>query len=196
MRVLAVCTGRAHNVTFRGRKVLTAIGKHAREGAVAVRPLGLEGDEQADPSVHGGPSKAIYAYPREHHAFWRTVRAQAGVTEWPPAADEAADEGLPPGLFGENLLLEGLTEERLWIGDRLRLPGCVLAVSEPRLPCFKFGAAMGFAQAVKLMVQSAYSGAYLAVVEPGEVRAGDAVELLPGPREVNLRELFRARAKA
>jgi len=188
VKVLQVCTGRAQEVTVGARRVLTAIGKRPREGAVAVGPLGLEGDEQADPSVHGGRSKAVYAYPSEHHAFWRTVRAQARVSLW--------DEAVSPGLFGENLLLEGLLEDRLWIGDRLRLPGCVLAVSEPRFPCFKFNAAMGFAQATKLMVQSGFCGAYLAVIEPGTVSAGDPIELQPGPREVNLRELFRARTSA
>lgn len=188
MRVLQVCTGRAQEVTIGSRRVLTAIAKRPREGAVEVGALGLEGDEQADPSVHGGRSKAVYAYPSEHHAFWRTVRAQARVSLW--------DEPLPPGLFGENLVLEGLSEDRLWIGDRLRLPGCVLAVSEPRFPCFKFSAAMGFVHAAKLMVQSGFCGAYLGVIGPGTVSAGDAIELLPGPREVNLRELFRSRARA
>jgi len=98
--------------------------------------------------------------------------------------------------MGENLTLEGLLEDRLWIGDRLKLPSCVLAVSEPRFPCFKFNASMGFAQASKLMVQSGYCGSYLFVVEAGEVSAGDPVELIAGPREVNLRELFQARARA
>ena len=186
--VVQVCTGAAQEVTIGQRRVLTAIGKRARSGAVAVGPLGLEGDEQADPSVHGGRSKAVYAYPSEHHDFWRTARAQAKVSLW--------DEPITPGLFGENLLLQGLVEDRLWIGDRLRLPGCVLAVSEPRYPCFKFNAAMGFAQAAKLMVQSGFCGAYLGVIEPGTVSAGDPIELLPGPREVNLGELFKSRAKA
>lgn len=188
IRVLGVHRGPARETLIDGRKVLTAIAKQPVAGAVAVGRLGLEGDEQADPSVHGGISKAVYAYPVEHHAFWRTVRAQARVAPW--------DEPLPPGLFGENLALQGITEERLWIGDRLRLPGCVLAVSEPRFPCLKFNAAMGFSQAARLMVQSAFCGSYLAVIEGGTVSAGDAAELLPGPREVNLRELFRARARA
>lgn len=187
MRVLQVCTGTAKEVTIGLRRILTAIGKLPREGAVGVGPLGLAGDEQADPSVHGGLSKAVYAYPVEHHAFWRTVRAQAGVSLW--------DEPVPVGLFGENLVLEGVTEDKLWIGDRLRLPHCTLTVSEPRLPCFKFNAAMGFAQATKLMVQSGYCGAYLAVLDAGQVQAGDEFEVQPGPREVNLRELFRSRAR-
>lgn len=185
MRVLSVNVAAARPVRIEGRTVLTAIGKQSVAGAVSVRPLGLEGDEQADLSVHGGLCKAVYAYPAEHFTFWQTVRAQARVALW--------DEAVAPGLMGENLTLEGLTEDRLWIGDRLVLPGCVLAVSEPRFPCFKFGAAMGFPQAGKLMVQSGFCGAYLGVVEPGTVSAGDPVVLEPGPREVNLRELFRAR---
>ena len=187
MRVLSVNVGTARQVVINGRTVPSAIGKQAADGPVSVRSLGLEGDEQADLSVHGGLSKAVYAYPAEHFTFWRTVRAQARVSLW--------DDPVAPGLLGENLTVEGLPEDRLWIGDRLVLPGCVLAVSEPRFPCFKFNAAMGFAQATKLMVQSGYCGSYLAVIEPGHVAAGDAIELLPGPREVNLRELFRARMR-
>ena len=83
----------------------------------------------------------------------------------------------------------------MWIGDRWRLPGCVLAVSEPRYPCFKFNAVMGFKQAAQLMGQSGWCGGYLAVIEPGQIQAGDVIELLPGPREVNIRELFMARMR-
>ena len=187
MKVLSVNAGRAVAIQINGRRVMTAIAKRAQSGPVAVGTLGLAGDEQADLSVHGGRSKAVYAYGSGHYAFWQTVRAQAKVSLW--------DEPLPPGSIGENLTVEGLDEALLWIGDRLVLPGCVLAVSEPRMPCFKFGAAMGFAQAGKLMGQSGYCGAYLAVIEPGTVQAGDAVRLAPGPREVNLRELFRSRVR-
>jgi MOSC domain-containing protein YiiM len=185
MHILSVNVGRAAVWHIGSAEVLSAIGKHPAERRVSVRPLGLEGDEQADPTVHGGLAKAVYAYPVEHAEFWRTVRAQARVAAW--------DAPLPPGLLGENLTLEGVTEDRLWIGDRLHLPDCVLAVSEPRFPCAKFNAAMGFAHAAKLMAQSGFCGAYLGVIEPGTVGAGDAVRLEPGPREVNLRELFKAR---
>jgi len=145
-------------------------------------------------SLHGGTSKAVYAYPHEHFAFWQTVRAQARVSLW--------DEPLAPGTMGENLTIQGLSEDRLWIGDRLLIggndgaPGCVLAVSEPRFPCSKFTAIIGFKHAAKMMVQSGYCGAYLGVLVPGFVQAGDAIELQPGPREVNLRELFKSRARA
>lgn len=185
--IQSVNTARVQNRLIDGRPVPTAIGKQPVAGPVAVRPLGLDGDEQADHTVHGGLSKAVYAYPQEHLAFWQGVRAQARVA--------AADSPLPPGLMGENLTLSGLLEAQLWIGDRLLLPGCVLAVSEPRRPCFKFNAAIGFNQASKLMAQSGYCGFYLAVIEPGELRAGDTITVQPGAREVGLRELFMARMK-
>lgn len=176
---------RATPVAINGRKVMTAIGKRPVDGPLAVLPLGLEGDEQADLSVHGGPSKAVYAYPSEHYAFWQTVRAQAGVSLW--------DEALPPGSLGENLTIAGVFETQVWIGDVLRFPQCALAVSEPRYPCFKFTAAMGFKHAGKLMAESAWCGFYLAVREPGMVAAGERFEIVPGPREVGITELFRAR---
>ena len=187
MKVLQVCVSKAQEVRIDGRAVRTGIFKRPVAGPVAVGPMGLAGDEQADLSVHGGLSKAVYAYPSEHAAFWQTVRAQARVA--------APDAPIEPGLFGENLLLQGVQENVLWIGDRLVLPGCVLVVSEPRYPCFKFNAAMGFAQADKMMVQSAWCGAYLAVLQPGFVQAGDAFELQPGPRELGLTELFRSRMR-
>ena len=188
MRVASVNVAAARPLrSLEGRAVRSAIGKRAVDGRVAVGALGLAGDEQADPSVHGGLSKAVYAYPAEHYAFWRTVRAQARVSLW--------DEELPPGFLGENLTIEGLTESNAYVGDRLVFPDCELAVSEPRFPCFKFAAVMGFAQAAKLMVQSGWCGYYLSVVRPGSIAAGEAFTLVPGPREVGIVELFRARAR-
>lgn len=184
MRVTSVNVARARPWSIDGRSVASAIGKRPVVGPVAVRALGLEGDEQADPGVHGGLTKAVYAYPSEHHAFWRTVRAQAGAAGW--------DAAVAPGLLGENLTLAGLTEDRAWVGDRLRFAHCTLAVSEPRQPCFKFNAAMGFAHAAKLMVQSGWCGFYLAVIEPGTIEAGEAFTVEAGPREVRIDELFRA----
>ena len=184
-RVVSVNVARASSVSIQGRRVLTAIAKRPVEGRHAVLPLGIEGDEQADPRVHGGPSKAVYAYPSEHCKFWQTVRAQAGVALW--------DEPLPPGSLGENLTLAGVVETQLFVGDLLRFPGCALAVSEPRTPCFKLNAALGFKHAGKLMTESAWCGWYLAVREPGTIAAGEPFEVLPGPRELSIWELFRAR---
>ena len=183
--IQSVNVGLAREVEISGRKLMTAIAKQAVAGPVAVGPLGLAGDEQADLSVHGGLSKAVYAYPAEHYPFWQTVRAQARVSLW--------DEALAPGSLGENLTLGGLLETGAWIGDVLRFADCELAVSEPRFPCFKFNAAMGFNQAAKMMSANAWCGFYLAVRVPGRVAAGEAFELIPGPREVGITELFRAR---
>ena len=168
-----------------GREVMTGIVKRAVDGPVAVGPLGLAGDEQADLAVHGGPGKTVYAYPSEHYPFWQTVRAQAKAAEW--------SAGLPPGSLGENLTLTGLLEAQVCIGDVLRFADCELAVSEPRFPCFKFNAAMGFNQASKLMVANGWCGFYLAVRKPGSLRGGESFDLIPGPREVGITELFRAR---
>jgi len=168
-----------------GREVMTGIVKRPSDGPLQVGPLGLAGDEQADLSVHGGPGKAVYAYPSEHYPFWQTVRAQAKAAAW--------GAELPPGALGENLTLAGLLESQVWIGDVLRFADCELAVSEPRFPCFKFNAAMGFKQASKLMSANGWCGFYLAVRQPGSLRAGEGFELIPGPREVGIAELFRAR---
>jgi MOSC domain-containing protein YiiM len=186
-RVESLNVARASAVSINGRRVMTAIGKRPVEGPRAVLPLGIEGDEQADLTVHGGPSKAVYAYPSEHYAFWQTVRAQAGIALW--------DEPIAPGWLGENLTVAGVVESEVFIGDVLRFPGCALAVSEPRYPCFKFNAAMGFKHAAKLMAQSAWCGWYLAVREPGTIAAGDAFAIEPGPRQVGIGELFRARTR-
>ena len=183
--LLHVNTARAGVRVIDGRDVLTAIGKRPVNGPVGVQALGLASDEQADLTVHGGLSKAVYAYPSEHLPFWQTVRAQAGVAGW--------NDAVPPGLMGENLSIAGLLEADAFIGDVLRFPHCALAISEPRLPCFKFNAAMGFSQAGKLMAQSGWCGFYLAVLETGSIEAGQSFTVEPGAREVRIDELFRAR---
>ena len=174
--------------TLDGQQVQSAILKQSVAGPQRVENLGLSGDEQADPSVHGGLSKALYAYPVEHYPFWQTVRAQAKVSAW--------TDTLHHGAMGENLSLSGLLEKDVWIGDRLRFADCELIVSEPRFPCFKFNAVMGFGKAVKLMGESGWCGFYLAVKQPGLLQPGETFELVPGPREVSIPELFRAKFRA
>jgi MOSC domain-containing protein YiiM len=179
--------GRVGEIRIGDTTVRSAILKHPVDGRVALGPLGLEGDEQADPSVHGGQNQAVYAYPFEHYPFWQTVRAQARVAAW--------DAALAAGALGENLTLEGLLEPQAWIGDVLRFPDCELAVSAPRFPCDKLNAALGFRHAAKLMVQNGWCGFYLAVRRPGTLAAGESAELVAGPREVQVQELFRARMR-
>lgn len=195
-RVLSVNVAQATAMEIQGRRILTGIGKQpvstlAQAGGmaerIAVRPLGLAGDEQADLSVHGGLSKAVYAYPHEHYAFWQTVRAQAGLQGW--------HDAMPHGMLGENLTLTGLLEADAHIGDVLRFPDCVLAISEPRRPCYKLEARLGFPHAIKLMAQSGYCGYYLSVRSGGTIAAGDAFEIEPGAREVSIRELFAAKMR-
>jgi len=184
-KLIGLQTGAARKVQIQGRNILTAIRKSAAQGRVPVLPLGLAGDEQADPSVHGGLDKALYAYPSEHYAFWQEARRAAGVSD--------IDEQLPFGAVGENLTLQGLLEHGVWVGDILRFAHCALRVVQPREPCFKFNAAMGYNNAVKDMALSGRCGFYLAVDEPGSLRAGDAFSLVPGPRQMGIPELFKAK---
>lgn len=187
-RVLQVCVGTARPLRLPGgRTLLSGIGKAPVAGTVMARALGLDGDEQADPNVHGGLQKAVYAYPAEHMAFWRDQRRAHGVSIF--------DEALPPGFMGENLLVEGLLESALWIGDRLHVDGsaCVLRVTAPREPCGKFTAVMGFAEAARLMVREARCGFYLAVDAPGVLQAGATLRLTAGQRGLRVADAIRAK---
>jgi len=130
-------------------------------------------------------SHALFAYPTVHHAFWQTVRAQAGVAE--PAAP------IPPGSFDEHLALDGVQEAQLWEGDLLRFPDCTLVVSVPRLPDARFNETLGFVHAARMVAQSRWSGFWLSVRVPGTIAAGQPFELIPGPRATGVVELFRAR---
>lgn len=168
-----------------GRNILTAIGKSPIHGAVQVDRLGLQGDEQADLSVHGGLDKAVYAYPVEHLAFWQARRRERGVSLF--------DEVLPPGFMGENLSIEGLLEPQVWIGDELHFPDCVLRVTAPREPCYKFSTVVGLPDAGRLMVERGCPGFYLAVVLAGPVEAGQSFTLVPGRRGLSVAEAFAAR---
>jgi MOSC domain-containing protein YiiM len=125
--------------------------------------LNLAGDRQADLSVHGGPSKAVYVYPSEHYEFWRR--------EFPKLE-------LPWGMFGENFTSEGLAETELSIGDKFRVGSAVVMVTEPRMPCYKLGIRFGRNDIIKRFLVSERTGFYLAVLEEGEVGAGDAFELI------------------
>lgn len=185
MRLLGVQTGVARPLQVGGRRVLSAIGKRPVDGPVQVGPLGLAGDEQADPTVHGGPGKAVYAYPSEHLPWWSRQRRDHGANLF--------DEPLPWGAMGENLSIEGLLEHEVWIGDELRFPHCVLRVTAPREPCHKFAAVMGLPRAGRLMMDALCCGFYLSVPGPGPIEAGQTFELRPGPRGLSVAEAFAAK---
>lgn len=181
-RVQSIQLGKAGTLLIQGRSIQSAIRKQPVTGDVTVRPLGLQGDEQVDLSVHGGLEKAIYAYPVEHYPFWQQERLAAGVAQ--------ADDALPLGFVGENLSLSGLLEADVWVGDLLRFPRCVLRVTQPREPCYKFNAVMGFAQASKRMAHSGHCGFYLAVEEGGLLCAGESFTLEPGQRSYSIAQRF------
>jgi MOSC domain-containing protein YiiM len=185
LSLAGVQVAQARKVLISGRSILTGIHKTAVEGPVAVGALGLEGDEQADLSVHGGLDKAVYAYPAEHYPFWRALRERCGLSE--------IDTQLLRGALGENLTLNGLLEANVWVGDVLRFPHCVLRVTQPREPCYKFNAAMGFNTAVREMALSGFCGFYLRVDEPGTLQAGDPFELVSGPRNDSIAQRFQAK---
>lgn len=171
MRVVSVNAGLPRDAVWKGRLVSTAIFKTPVGHRVPIRRLNLDGDRQADPSVHGGAAKAVYAYPAEHYA---RCRAELPDTTLPP--DLA---GLPFGAFGENLTVEGLPlEDELAIGDRLRVGTAELVVTQPRLPCFKLGLRFRREDMVKRFLASGRSGYYLAVLAEGDVAAGDSVSFL------------------
>src|SRR3989454_2793779 len=163
LQVLSVNVGLPRAVVWKGRTVVTGIFKEPVAGRVAIKRLNLEGDRQADLTVHGGPEKAVYAYPAEYYAFWR---------------EQFPEMELPWGMFGENLTIQGLLDENVHIGDRFQVGSAQLMVTQPRLPCYKLGLKFGRDDILKRFLQSGLTGFYFAVFREGEVAAGDPIRLL------------------
>ncbi|HKX31454.1 MAG TPA: MOSC domain-containing protein [Blastocatellia bacterium] len=163
MKLISIQVGLPRTVKWRGGSVTTGIFKEPITGPVTVRTLNLDGDAQADLSVHGGPDKAVYAYPVEHYEYWR---------------GELPEMELPHGMFGENFTIEGLLETEVKIGDRFRVGEAELVVTQPRLPCFKLGVKFGRDDILKRFLVSRRSGFYLAVRREGRVRPGDEIQQL------------------
>jgi MOSC domain-containing protein YiiM len=163
MKLLSVNVGLPRDVDWRGKTVQTSIFKSPVPGRARVRRLNIEGDQQSDLTVHGGAEKAVYAYPSEHYAFWR---------------EELPGMDLPWGVFGENFTTEGLLEGSVRIGDRLRVGTAEFVVTQPRMPCFKLGIRFGLPDMVKRFHDARRTGFYLAVLQEGEVTAGDSFELI------------------
>ncbi len=181
-RVVSVNVALGRQVPWGRTVVRTGIFKEPVTGLVRVRTLGLVGDEQADLEVHGGPLKAVYAYPSEHYAFW-TV--------------ELPGTPLPWGAFGENLTVSGLSESGVRVGDRFRIGSALLAATRPRFPCYKLGIKFGRADILDRFLASGRTGFYLRVLEEGELCAGDSIEALGGgDGEPTIADLVAERQRA
>ena len=163
MKILSVNVGLAKEVTWQGKLVTTGIFKEPVNAPVMLRTLNLDGDQQADLTVHGGVNKAVYVYPSEHYGYWRAEL---------PGVD------LPWGMFGENFTTEGLLEEAVYIGDRFRIGETEVMATEPRMPCYKLGIKFGRVDIIKRFLASRRTGFYFAVVREGMVNAGDPIELI------------------
>jgi len=166
MRLLSINVGLPRQVEWRGAVVTTAIFKSPVSGPVAVKALNIDGDRQADLSVHGGERKAVYAYPHEHYAYWQA---------------ELPDADLAPGAFGENLTTDGLIEGDIGPGDLLEIGTATFAVTVPRMPCYKLGVRFDRLDMVKRFWRSRRSGFYLSIVREGTIAAGDEIRLTTAP---------------
>ncbi len=177
MKIASVNVGMPREVVWKGMTVQTAIFKEPVDGPVTIGKLNLAGDKQADLTVHGGSDKAVYAYPAEHYEYWRQELPEV-LFSW--------------GKFGENLTTEGLGEDTLCIGDRLRVGSAVLTVTQPRMPCYKLALRFDRDDMIKRFLTSRRSGFYFSVIEEGEVRAGSEVEILSrDPHRVTVLDIMR-----
>ncbi|MEQ1729686.1 MAG: MOSC domain-containing protein [Vicinamibacterales bacterium] len=175
MRLLSLNTGLPREIEWRGDVVLTSIFKTPVTGRRWASRLNLDGDKQADLTVHGGVNKAVYVYPSEHYAFWHR---------------ELPGTDLPPGAFGENLTTEGLLEGGVQIGDQLRIGSTEFVVTQPRMPCYKLGVRFDRPDMVKRFLRSGRSGFYLAVVREGDIGAADSItRIASGPPGISVAEV-------
>ena len=187
MRLLTISIGKVmplfgnHHPNY--QSVASAIRKKSvstleHPNPIEIGPLGVQGDEQADLSVHGGIEKAIYVYPVEHYAFWNELLTR----------ETKKPIDLQHGALGENFTIEGLVETEVFIGDKFIIGDLEFAVVKLREPCFKFNAAVGYKGASKAMLQSGFSGWYLRVLKTGTLSAGTAITVIPGSRSMSIAE--------
>ncbi len=177
MKILSVNVGLPKQVTWQGKLVTTGIFKEPVNTPVMLRTLNLDGDQQADLTVHGGVNKAVYVYPSEHYGYWRA---------------ELPGVNLPWGMFGENFTTEGLLEEAVYVGDRFRIGETEVMATEPRMPCYKLGIKFGRPDIIKRFLASRRTGFYFAVVRGGMVGAGDPIELIGrAQQEISVADITR-----
>jgi MOSC domain-containing protein YiiM len=163
MKIVSLNVGLPREVIWHGVKVSTGIFKYPVDGRVALRKLNLDGDRQADLTVHGGVAKAVYCYPVEHYEYWKK---------------ELQDVDFPMGSFGENFTTEGLLEESVHLGDRFSVGTAEVIVTQPRMPCYKLGVRFQIDTMVKQFLASGRLGYYVAVTREGEVGAGDEIKVI------------------
>ena len=162
-KVISLNVALPRTVKFRGQAVTTGIFKEPVKGRIKLRRFNLDGDKQADLTVHGGPDKALYAYPAEHYDYWRK---------------RLPNMKLPWGMFGENLTTEELFEDQVNIGDVFRIGSSKVVATQPRMPCYKLGVKFGRMDIVRQFMESKLTGIYFRVLEEGDVGAGDEIELI------------------
>jgi MOSC domain-containing protein YiiM len=163
MKVLSVNVGLPRSVLFNGQTVTTAIFKDPVTGPVKLRKLNIDGDKQADLTVHGGLDKAVYSYPEEHYDYW---------------SEQFPDMDLVWGMFGENLTTEGLMEDAVNIGDHLQIGSAKLVATQPRMPCYKLGVRFGHMEIIRRFLASGRPGIYFRVLKEGKVQRGDKMEIV------------------
>jgi MOSC domain-containing protein YiiM len=177
MKLVSLNTGVPREVTWHGRKVTTGIFKQPVQGRVRLRKLNLDGDRQADLTVHGGEYKAVYCYPLAHYEYWKR---------------ELPGRELPMGMFGENLTIDGLSEDSVHLGDQFSIGSAEVMVTQPRLPCYKLGLRFESDDMVKRFLASGRTGFYFAVSREGEVGAGDEItRIAQDPNRVPVSEVTR-----
>jgi MOSC domain-containing protein YiiM len=163
MKIVSLNVGLPREVTWHARAVTTGIYKSPVAGRVTLRVLNLDGDGQADLSVHGGEYKAVYCYPVEHYDYWKK---------------ELPGRELPMGMFGENFTTDGMQEDSVHLGDRFSVGSAEVVVTQPRLPCYKLGLRFQSDDMVRRFLASGRTGFYQAVTREGEVAAGDEIKVI------------------
>lgn len=177
MKILSINVGLPRKVLFKGREVATGIFKEPVQDRVNLRKLNLDGDGQADLTVHGGIDKAVYAYPSEHYEYWR---------------QELPGTALPWGMFGENFTTEGLREDTVNIGDQFQIGSAKVMATQPRMPCYKLGIKFGRTDIIRRFLASGRSGFYFRVIQEGEVGSGDSIELISRDKNnVTVKDIVR-----
>jgi MOSC domain-containing protein YiiM len=176
-RIVSLNVGTPRQVQVQDALVRTSIFKSPVEGRRSVRFHNIEGDQQADLTVHGGPHKAVYLYASEHYRYW---------------SEQLPGVGLPFGMFGENLTTAGIDEESVHIGDRFRIGSAILQVAQPRMPCYKLNLRFGRPDIVKKFWHSGLSGIYFSIVTEGDLAAGDSIEQVSaGPEKISVADVVR-----